>query len=160
MFRKFFAATLLAGAALCAAAAEIISIDLNYYSTEPISVRPEGKLPRGVTMVKPVKFRDPKFKGLAFRIRVDIAKAQSVNLKFTVSGSGRICPSLSGHTVNAKGRSTGQFVFKCTRFEFCDEPPAVKLPFVVGKWKNMLPRGIDVSDGETVTLKASFEKAE
>ena len=76
------------------------------------------------------------------------------------SGSGRICPSLSGHTVNAKGRSTGQFVFKCTRFEFCDEPPAVKLPFVVGKWKNMLPRGIDVSDGETVTLKASFEKAE
>ena len=158
MFGKFFAALLLTGAAFCANAAEIVSIDLNYYSTGPISVKPVGKLPRGVTMTKPVKFRDPKLKGLAFRIRVDIAKAQSVDLKFVVTGSGRICPSLSGHNINARGKSTGQFVFKCTKLEFCDEPAAVKLPFTVEKWKNMLPRGIDVSDGETITLKASFEK--
>ena len=90
----------------------------------------------------------------------DIAKVQSVDLKFTVTGSGRISPSLSGYTSGAKGKATGKFVYKCTAFEFCDEPSAVKLPFVVTKWKNMLPKGIDVTDGETVTIKATFEKAE
>jgi len=161
MFRKFLAIALLSvGAAVCVRAAEIVSIDLNYYSEEPISVKPEGKLPNGVTMLKPIKFRDPKLKGLAFRIRVDIAEVQSVDLKFTVKGSGRICPSLSGYTTNAKGKAAGKFVYKCTALEFCDEPSAVKLPFVVKKWKNMLPKGIDVSDGETVTVKATFEKAD
>jgi len=161
MFGKLFAAALLAaGAAVCVRAAEIVSIDLNYYSTEPISVKVVGKLPKGVTMPKPIKFRDPKLKGLAFRIRVDLAKAQSIDLKFVVSGSGRICPSLSGYTSNAKGKASGKFVYKCTAFEFCDEPPAVKLPFTVVKWKNMLPRGVDVTDGETVTIKATFERAD
>jgi len=161
MFRKLFTALLLSvGAAVCLRAAEIVALDLNYYSEGPVSVKLEGKLPGGVTMAKPKKFRDPKLKGLAFRIRIDLAKAQSVDLKFTVTGSGRICPSLSGYTSNAKGNATGKFVYKCTAFEFCDEPAALKLPFVVKKWKNMLPKGIDVSDGETVTVKASFEKAD
>ena len=52
MFKRFFAALLLAaGASLAASAAELVSLDLNYYSEGPISIKVDGKLPKGVTML-------------------------------------------------------------------------------------------------------------
>lgn len=159
MKKKFFAAVLLlAGAAL--SAAELVTLDLNYYSTEATSIRPVGALPRGVSMVRRVKFGNPKLKGFAYRVLIDLGKTKSAELKFVVTGSGRICPSLSGRITNARGKPLRGLIFQCTSFEFCDEPSAVKLPAVIRKWTNMLPRGIDVSDGETLTFKATFEKAE
>ena len=158
MFGKFFAALLLVGATVAVGAAEIISLDLNFYTEEDSSVKVVGKLPPGVTMPKRVKFSNPKLKGYAYRIRINLAKAKSVDLKFVVTGRGRICPSLSGCTSGAKGKATGKFTYTCTKFDFCDEPTTRKLPFRVVKWTNMYPRGIDVSDGEVITVVAEFEK--
>ena len=159
MFKSLFAAALLivCGAA---SAAEVVAMDLNLYSTGPISVKPVGKLPAGVTLGKPIKYRNPALKGLAFPVRIDLGKTKTVNIAFTVSGDARICPSLTGHVTNSRGKRVRQLKFKCVAFEFCDEPSTLKLPRVIEKWTNMLPRGIDATDGETITVKATFAKAE
>ena len=81
-----------------------------------------------------------------------------MNLKFTVTGSGRISPSLSGYTTGARGKATGKFAYTCTKLVFCDEPTPRKLPFRVNKWINMYSRGVDVTDGEVITVVAEFEK--
>ena len=44
------------------------------------------------------------------------------------------------------------------KFVFCDEPTTRKLPFKVAKWTNMYPRGVDVTEGEVITIVAEFEK--
>ena len=159
MFRSLFAAALLISCG-AVSAAEIVAMDLNFYSTGPISVKPVGKLPAGVALGKPIKYRNPNLKGLAFPVRIDLGKTKTVNIAFTVSGDGRICPSLTGHVTNARGKRTRQMKFKCTAFEFCDEPSPFKLPRVIEKWTNMMSRGVDVSDGETITVKATFAKAD
>ena len=159
MFKKLFAAALLVcGGAV--SAAEVVALDLNFYSTGPISVKPVGKLPPGVTLGKPIKYRNPQLKGLAFPVRIDLGKTKKVDIKLTVSGDAKICPSLNGSVTGAKGKRIRQLKFKCTALEFCDEPSTLKLPRVIEKWTNMLPRGIEVTDGETITVKAAFEKAE
>lgn len=158
MFKSLFVALLLV---CCGAvsAAEIVALDLNFYSTGPISIKAVGKLPVGVTLGKPIKYRNPALKGLAFPIRIDLGKTKKIDIALTVSGDGRICPSLNGSVTGARGKRIRQLKFKCTALEFCDEP-AAQLPRVIEKWTNMLSRGIEVTDGETITVKASFEKAE
>ena len=159
MFTKRFAALLFAAfAAAAVQAADFVALDLNFYSTERIAIRPVGKLPPGVTMPKPIRYRNPELKGLAFPIRINLERTRTIDLTLTVTGGGRICPSLNGFTANARGRRTGSATFRCVSLVFCDEPSTVKLPCVVRKWTNMLPRGIDVSDGETLTVRATFEK--
>ena len=159
MFKNLFAAVLLVCGGVVSAA-EIVSLDLNLYSTGPISVKAAGKLPSGVTLGKPIKYRNPQLKGLAFPVRIDLGKTRTVEISLVVSGDAKICPSLSGRVTGAKGKRIRQLKFKCTAFEFCDEPTPYKLPRVIEKWTNMLPRGIEVSDGEIITVKATFEKVE
>ena len=153
MFKKFFAALLLvAGAGL--SAAEIISLDLNFYSTDGGTLRAVGKLPSGVVMRKRVRFSNPELKGFAYPLRIDFGKNKVLKLTFVVtSGSGRIAPSLS-----APKTKSGKLVYKCTKFVFCDEPTPRKLPLKVEKWINMYPRCVDVTEGEIITVVAEFEK--
>ena len=153
MFKKFFAALLfVAGAGL--SAAEIISLDLNFYSTDGGTLRAVGKLPSGVVMRKRVRFSNPELKGFAYPLRIDFGKNKVLKLTFVVtSGSGRIAPSLS--TPKTK---SGKLVYKCTKFVFCDEPTPRKLPLKVEKWINMYPRCVDVTEGEIITVVAEFEK--
>lgn len=153
MFRKFFAALLLvAGAGL--SAAEIIPLDLNFYSTDGGTVKAVGKLPPGVVMKKRVRFSNPELKGFAYPLRIDINRNKTLKLVFVVTaGSGRIAPSLS--TARTK---SGKLVYKCTKFVFCDEPTPRKLPFKVEKWSNMYQRCVDVTEGEVITIVAEFEK--
>ena len=159
MFKNLFAAVLLVCGGIVSAA-DVVVLDLNFYSTGPISVKAAGKLPAGVTLGKPVKYRNPELKGLAFPVRIDLGRTKKLDVALTVSGDGRICPSLTGRVMNARGKRIRQLKFTCTAFEFCDEPTPYKLPRVIEKWTNMLSRGIDVTDGETVTVKATFEKTE
>ena len=160
MFKRFFAALLLiAGAA--ASAAEIIALDLNFYSTDGGAVKPVGKLPAGVVMQKRKNYSNPALKGFAYPVRIDFDKVKSVKLEFVVvSGSGRIAPSLSGYLTKPNGKRGGKFVYKCTRFVFCDEPTPRKLPFTVAKWTNMYPRCVEVTEGDTVTLQIDFAAAD
>ena len=155
MFKKFFAAmVLVAGATVAVSAAEIYSLDLNFYSTDGGTVKVVGKLPAGVVMNKRIRFSNPALKGFAYPLRIDFNKNRTLKLTFVVtSGSGRIAPSLSA----PKTRS-GKLVYKCTKFVFCDEPTPRKLPLKVVKWVNMYPRCVDVTEGDTVTVVAEFEK--
>lgn len=160
MLKKLFAAALLI-AGISASAANIISLDLNFYSTDGGTVKVAGKLPPGVTMQKRKNFSNPALKGFAYPIRINFDKVKTVELKFVVvSGSGKIAPSLSGYTTKANGKRSGQFVYKCTKFEFCDEPTTRQLPLKVVKWINMLPRNVEVTEGDTVTVIATFDAAD
>lgn len=155
MFKKLFAAmVLVAGAAVAVSAAEIYSLDLNFYSTDGGTVKVVGKLPPGVVMNKRTRFSNPALKGFAYPLRIDFNKNKTLKLTFVVtSGSGRIAPSLS-----APKTKSGKLVYKCTKFVFCDEPTPRKLPLKVVKWINMYPKCVDVTEGDTVTVVAEFEK--
>ena len=164
MFKKLFAAALLVcGGAVGAFAADIIALDLNFYSSNGGVVENVvwGALPEGVTVEQRIRFGNPKLKGFAYPVRIDFGKTKSVKLKFVVtSGSGRLAPSLCGYSVLPDGKR-GKFVFKCTKLEFGDEPARVKLPHTVKKWINMMPPwGITVEKGDIITLVAEFESAE
>ena len=163
MFKKFFAAMLLvAGGAVSAFAAHVIEMDLNFYTKDGGTVKAVGKLPDGVTMGRKIRFSNPKLKGFAYPVRIDFDKVKSIDLKFVVSaGSGKIAPSLCGMVTRADGTMAGKFVFKCTKLEFCDEDTPKTLPFTVDKWINMFPPwGVPVTEGDTVTVKATFESIE
>ena len=155
MFRKLFAAvTLIACGAATSFAAEVFSLDLNFYSTDGGTLKAVGKLPPGVVMKKRIRFLNPELKGFAYPLRIDFDKNKSLKLTFVVtSGSGRIAPSLS--TPKTK---SGKLVYKCTKFVFCDEPTPRKLPLTITKWINMYPRCVDVTEGEIITIVAEFEK--
>ena len=163
MFKKLLVVMLLAASgAFSAFAAEIVWMDLNFYTKDGGTVKPAGKLPEGVTMERKIKFSNPKLKGFAYPVKIDFAKVKSVDLKFVVSaGSGKIAPSLCGLVINAEGKTTGKFVFKCTKLEFCDEETPKELPFTVTSWVNMFPPwGVPVTEGDTITVKATFASAE
>lgn len=163
MFKKFFAVTLLvACGAVSAFAANIIAMDLNFYTKDGGTVKPAGKLPDGVYMNRKIRFSNPKIKGFAYPVRIDFDKVKSVELKFVVSaGSGKLAPSLCGIVLDPDGKMIGKFTFKCTKLEFCDEDSPRQLPMVIEKWINMFPPwGVPVTEGDTVTVKATFEKVE
>ena len=161
MFKKFFAAVLIVAAG-AVSAANIIDLQLNFYSKDGGTVRPAGKLPDGVTVGKRIRFSNPKMKGFAYPVRIDFDKVKTVDLKFVVSaGNGKIAPSLYGFVTGPDGRTVGKFVFKCTAMELCGESSPRKLPLVIEKWINMFPPwGTPVLEGDTVTVSATFEKAE
>ena len=163
MFKKLLVAMLLAaGGAFSAFAADIIQMDLNFYTKDSCTVKPVGKLPDGVTMERKIKFSNPQLKGFAYPVKIDFGKVKSVDLKFAVrAGSGKIAPSLCGLVINAEGKTTGKFVFKCTKLEFCDEETPKELPFTITSWVNMFPPwGVPVTEGDTITVKATFASAE
>ena len=163
MFKKFFVTMLsVFCGALSVFAANIIEMDLNFYTQDGGTVKPAGELPEGVTMGKKIRFSNPKIKGFAYPVMIDFDKVKSMDLKFSVSaGSGKIAPSLCGLVINADGKMTGKFVFKCIKLEFCAEKSPRELPMTIEKWINMFPPwGVPVTEGDTVTVKATFEKVE
>ena len=147
--------------ALCAAvsvsAASIVSFQLNFYC-EGGEVKPVGKQSPGVRFGKRVRFRNPQLIGFAYPVEIDLDKTNTLEATLVVTrGIGRIVPSLSGRFSDSRGKRLDS-KFVCTGFEFCGEPSSKKMPFTVTKWTNMLPAGIVVSEGETVTIKATFKK--
>lgn len=150
--------------ALCvtvsAGAASIVSFHFNFYC-EGGELEVLGTPSPGARIGKKIRFRNPKLIGHAFPVEIDLDKTREMEVTLTVtSGSGRIVPSLSGRSRDPRSKKSRPLKFVCTKFEFCGEPPAKKLPLTVTKWTNMLPAGVIVSEGDTVTVKASFEKAE
>lgn len=142
LFAAFFAAS----------AADFVVIDLNFYS-ETGTIAVEGKLPEGVTMPKKVRFINPKLKGYAFRLNVDLSKTRSVDVKFKVKGAGKIDPSVSCMSIPKRA---GMEV-ECLEFEFCGEA-SDKTPLVFKKWTSMGGQPPFVAeDGEALTLKAKFK---
>ena len=149
--KKILTLAVLCAAFFAASAADIVVIDLNFYSTDGV-ITLESKLPEGVTMPPKIRFRNPKTKGNAFPIRVNLEKTQEIDLKFKVKGAGQLIPSVCGTTVPKRAG----WELECLEFEFCGDA-SDKTPFTFTKWTSMKSNPpLIVEDGETITLKAKF----
>ena len=149
--KKLLLSALFCVSAFAVSAVDYVAIDLNFYDPDGV-ITVEGKLPEGVTMPAKIRFRNPKTKGNAFPIRVDLEKTQAVDLKFKVKGAGQLIPSVCGTTVPKRAG----WEFECLEFEFCGEA-SDKPPFTFTKWTSMKSNPpLIVEDGETITLKAKF----
>ena len=153
MFKKIslMAAALFAFAA-ASFAAEIVTMDLNYYCRGELKLLSE--LPDGITMSARRDYKQKKFAKLClYTVRIDISKVQEFNLEFEVvstegKDSVRLNPSL------AVPKNT---VIECLDFEAGDAKPK-KLPCKISKWTSMV--NINVAEGEKIAIKGKFKKAD
>ena len=150
--KKFLLPVLLCAAAFAVSAADWVEIDFNFYNPDGV-ITVEGKLPEGVELRPKIRFNNPKLKGHAFTIWVDLDKTQSFDIKLKVKGDGVIDPS-----VNLTPRPMRKnWEVECQEFEFCGEA-SDKTPFVFKKWTSMGSNPPFVAeDGETITIKAKFK---
>ena len=151
--KKIMVLAMLFSAFFAVSAVDFVSIDLYFYDPDGV-ITVEGELPEGVTMPPKIRFINPKVKGYAFRLNVNLDKTQSVDVKLKVKGAGRIDPSVS---CRPEPKRTG-WEIECSEFEFCGEA-SDKTPLVFKKWTSMGPQPMFVAeDGETITVKAKFKK--
>ena len=149
--KKLLLPALLCMAAFAVSAADWVEIDFNFYNPDGV-ITVEDKLPEGVTFGKKIRFHNPKLKGNAFPIRINLEKAQSVDVKLKVKGEGKIIPSVCGITDPKRAG----WEIECLEFEFCGEA-SDKTPLIFKKWTSMGNNPPFVAeDGETITLKAKF----
>ena len=149
--KKLLLAGILSVACLGAFAAEIASISFNFYSDGVIEL--DGKAPAGVTICRKIRFHDPKLHGFAFPLEIDLDKTKSVDLKFKVKGgSGRMQVSVNCRAVR-NGKKLPAPTLECTEFVLNDEEVAT--PFTIKKWRGV--KWVTLEDGDTITVKATFE---
>ena len=150
--KKLLLPVLLCAAAFAVSAGDWVEIDFNFYNPDGV-ITVEGKLPDGVTFGRKIRFHNPKLKGNAFPIRVNLEKTQSVDLKFKVKGEGKIIPSVCGIT---DPKRSG-WEIECLEFEFCGEA-SDKTPFTFKKWTSVGTKPpFNAEDGEIITVKAKFK---
>ena len=151
--RKFLLTlAVLCGAVFVLPATDFVAIDLNFYDPEG-AITVEGELPEGVLMGKKLRFRNPKLKGYAFPILINLDKTQSVDIKLKVKGAGRIYPSVSCRPVPKREG----WEVECLEFEFCGSA-SDKVPLTFKKWTSLADNPPFVAeDGETITVKAKFK---
>ena len=150
--KKLLLPVLLCAAAFAVSAADWVEIDFNFYNPDGV-ITVEGQLPEGVTFGKKIRFHNPKLKGNAFPIRINLEKAQEVDAKFKVKGEGKIIPSVCGITDPKRAG----WEIECLEFEFCGDAHD-KVPFTFKKWTSMGSNPPFVAeDGETITIKAKFK---
>ena len=150
--KKLMLLAMLCGAAFALSAADWVEVDFNFYNPDGV-ITVEDKLPEGVTFGAKIRFRNPKLKGNAFPVRIDLGKTQSVELNFKVKGAGKIIPSVCGIPVPKRAG----WEIECQEFEFCGDA-SDKTPFTFKKWTSMGSNPPFVAeDGETITLKAKFK---
>ena len=152
MRRGLLTVAMICAAALTVSAKDFVAISMNFYNPDgEISV--EGELPDGVTLLPKVRFNNPKLKGHAFTIRVDVDKTRSVDVKLKVRGTGVIDPSVNLAPVPMRKG----WEVECQEFEFCGEA-SDKTPFIFKKWTSMGPKPpFNAEDGEIITIKAKFK---
>ena len=139
-------------------AADSLGMSLNFYSDKG-KITPVGEFPAGVLMGKPIKFpAKSKLKGYAWPVLIEIDRAPSIELTFKIKGSGELVVSVNPEIWVAGKGVVSRMTVKCTEFVL-DGRPNKKVPFTFSKWTKA-SRGIMVEDGDTITIKATFEKVE
>ena len=159
MFKKILLAGLFAFVASVGAfAADALGMSLNFYS-DTGKITPVGDFPAGVLMGKPIKFpAKSKLKGYAWPVLIEIDRAPSIELTFKIKGSGELVVSVNPEIWVAGKGVVSRMTVKSTEFVL-DGRPNKKVPFTFKKWTKA-SRGIMVEDGDTITIKATFEKVE
>jgi len=151
MFRKlFFATAAFFAFAAASFAADIVTLDLNYWCRGNLKLL--SKLPDGVTMTPRRNYSQKKFAHIClYTVKIDLDKVQELKLELEVVDTGdkekadlkpSLCPS--------KG-----LVFECVEFETAEEPCS-KVPCKIKGWTGM--QSVTVTKGEKITIKAKFRK--
>ena len=136
-------------------AADVLAMSLNFYDNDG-NVTVAGDLPEGVMMKKRIRFSNKKLPGYAYPLAIEIDRAPSVDLAFKIEGSGEFVVSVNP-VIWEGGKITSTMKVKCTEFVLNGKARKA-VPFTFDKW---FPAGkIKVKDGDTVTIKATFEKVE
>ena len=134
-------------------ATDIAVISFNFYSDGEIVL--EGQAPAGVTICRKIRFHNPKLHGFAFPLEINLDKTKSVDLKFKVKGgSGKMVTSVNCRAVK-NGKKQPAPTLKCTEFVLDDEE--ADTPIIIKKWKAV--KEITLEDGDTISVKATFESA-
>ena len=150
--RKIALLAMFFGAVSIVSAKDFVAISMNFYNPNGV-IAAEGKLPEGVVLLPKVRFNNPRLKGHAFTIRVDLEKTQSVDVRLKVGGTGVIDPSVN--LITSPIRKGWEV--ECQEFEFCGEA-SDKTPFVFKKWTSMGAKPpFTAEDGEIITVKAKFK---
>ena len=134
-------------------AEDIVALSFNFYADGEIT--PDGELPAGVVMKKKVRFHNKKLFGFGHPFDISLDKIKSWEQTFKVKGEDKIVVSVSGRSV-VDGKRAPAPMIECT--ELVVNGKAVK-PFTFNKWR-AAAGPIFVKDGDTITLKVSFEKTE
>ncbi len=151
MFRKsFLVAAMLFAFAAASFAADIVTLDLNYWCRGNLKLL--SKLPDGITMSARRNYSQKKFAHIClYTVKIDLDKVQEFELELEVVDTGdkdsaKLNPSLS----TPKGK-----VIECLDFETCDERSS-KVPCKISKWTGM--QSVMVTKGEKITIKGKLAK--
>ena len=136
-------------------AADVLAMSLNFYDNDG-NVTPAGDFPAGVLMKKRIRFSNKKLPGYAYPIAIEIDRAPEIELSFTVKGEGEFVVSVNP-VIWEGGKIVSKMKVKCTEFVLNGQPRKV-LPVTFDKWTAI--GKVLVKDGDTVTIKAAFEKVE
>ena len=135
-------------------AADVLAMSLNFYDDNG-NITVAGDMPAGV-MKKRIPFSNKKLKGFAYPVVIEIDRTPSVDLSFKIEGSGEFLVSVNP-VIYEGSKIVSSMKVKCTQFVLNGKSRKA-IPFTFDKW---FPAGkIKVKDGDTVTIKATFEKVE
>ena len=151
MFKKFlFASAMLFAFAAASFAADIVTLDLNYWCRGNLKLL--NKLPAGVTMTGRRNYSQKKFAHIClYTVKIDLSKVQEFELELEVVDTGdKDSADLKPSLCPSKG-----LVIECLEFETAEEP-APKLPRKIKGWTGM--QSVSVTKGEKITVKGKFRK--
>ena len=136
-------------------AEDLVFVTINFYAESEVT--PVKEFPEGIVMKPKIRFNNRKLPGFAHPMQIEIDKVQTLDQSFTVKGEGKVQLSVNCGTM-VNGKQVGAPTIKCTEFVL-NGKPTKKVPFVFKKWVTAADP-ILVKDGDTITIKATFEKVE
>lgn len=152
MLKKMMIAVFaLALGALAAEARDVVTVGV--YIQGDGAVETVGKLPQGVTAGKS---RKTKSGWVSFPYRLELATAQSAELKFKVVKGENCYVSLYAVSVE-KGKKSVATPVTCKVLEI-NGKPVEGVPCEIKKWKRMAT--CKIKEGDVVTVKVEIEKPE
>ena len=148
--KSFLVAAMLFAFAAASFAADIVSLDLNFWCRGELKLL--NKLPDGIVMSGRLNYSNPKFAHICFyTVKIDVSKVQDFNLEFEVVDTGdketaELKPSLCPN---------GGIVVECLAFE-TDGEPSTKAPGIIKGWTSM--QAVKVTKGEKIAVKGKLKK--
>lgn len=153
MFRKsLLAVVMLFAFAAASFAAEIVSLDLNYWCRGNLKLL--NKLPDGITMSARRNYTQKKFAHIClYTVRIDLSKVQEFELELEVVDTGdKESADLKPSLCPSKG-----LVVECLEFETGEEQSS-KVPCKIKGWTGM--QSVTVTKGEKITVKGKLKKVD
>lgn len=153
MFKKsLLASAMLFAFAAASFAADIVTLDLNYWCRGNLKLL--NKLPAGVTMTGRRNYSQKKFAHIClYTVKIDLSKVQEFTLELEVVDTGdKESADLKPSLCPTKG-----LVFECLAFE-TDGESSTKAPCIIKGWTSM--QAVKVTKGEKITVKGKLKKVE